>query len=108
MANERRQNSLDGRLGPRGNFQASTRGHATIERMRELLHGAAEIAAGYLENLEDRSVAPSTPALPCPTSRRWRRRGTPCSRAPDGTPTLTVCSARRRSPWWWETRRIHR
>jgi glutamate/tyrosine decarboxylase-like PLP-dependent enzyme len=37
--------------------------HATIEKMRALLNLTAETAACYLENLEDRSVAPSPEAL---------------------------------------------
>jgi glutamate/tyrosine decarboxylase-like PLP-dependent enzyme len=36
---------------------------ATIERMRALLNLTAETAARYLENLEDRSVAPSPEAM---------------------------------------------
>ncbi len=36
---------------------------ASIERMRDLLHHTAEIAARYLETLDERSVAPTTEAL---------------------------------------------
>jgi glutamate/tyrosine decarboxylase-like PLP-dependent enzyme len=42
---------------------ASAALHATIEKMRSLLNLTAETAARYLENLEDRSVAPSQEAL---------------------------------------------
>ena len=53
---------------------------ATIEKMRDLLNQTAETAARYLENLDDRSVAPSPEALaglsevrtsPCPNCR-WK------------------------------------